>query len=339
MKSLLIVSVTGMGDSLWATPAIRALKKTFPEVEINFLTNKPWVSLLENNPNLNRVFCYQSKWYLQWKTIFKLRSYKFDCVLVFHANKDFSRVQKFIDCSQVWSLQDFPWVPRERQVPIDGPVHAIQKRLRLIEKVGGIPDGPNMDLILGEEAKKNGLHFLEETGFTPNQYVYVNVGASSTSRRWPDDRFMRIIERLLDKTPFNTIVGAGPTEGDWVDFLVKKFNTKRVISTRNLSLAIDAFIIGQSRLTITSDTGPMHLAFAQCVPTIALFGATHPDYSGPPNPKDENCFLILSQEYDGHLKSNPNERLNPFLAITEEIVWEKVKLAFDYAEKKSKGYN
>ena len=49
MKSLLIVSVTGMGDSLWATPAVRALKKTFPDLEINLIksNSRRGISLLE----------------------------------------------------------------------------------------------------------------------------------------------------------------------------------------------------------------------------------------------------------------------------------------------------
>lgn len=335
MKSLLIVSVTGMGDSLWATPAIRALKKTFPDVFIDLLTNEPWIPLFENNPNLNAVFSYQKKWYLQWKTILKLRSFKFDKILVFHANKDFARVQCYLNYGQIWGLQNFSWIPEDCQVLIDTPVHAIQKRLKLLEKIGVKADGSHMDLILAEKAKKEGISFLEKIGFAQNEYVYVNVGASSNIRRWPSERFMGIIERFLDETQLNVVLGAGPTEGDWVEFLVKKFNTGRVISTRKLPLAVDAFIIGKSRITITSDTGPMHLAFAQRVPTIALFGATHPDYSGPPNPKDENCFLILSKDYQGHLKFNQNDRPNPFLGITEEMVWEKVELALDYAKKSS----
>ncbi len=335
MKSLLVVSVTGMGDSLWATPAIRALKKTFPGLAISFLTNESWVSLFQCNSSLDFVFGYEKKWYLQWKTIFKLKKHRFDCVLVFHANKDFARVQKYINYEQIWGLQDFPWIPDENKALIDGPVHAIQKRLRLIEKIGGRADGSHMDLILSEETKNNGISFLESIGFTKNEYVYVNVGASSNIRRWPSDRFMRIIERFLDETRLNVVLGAGPTEGDWVEFLVKKFNTERVVSTKKLSLPVDAFVIGQSRLTISSDTGPMHLAFAQRVPTIALFGATHPDYSGPPNPKDENCFLILSPDYQGHLKFGQGDQANAFLAITEDMVWEKVQLALDYAKKNS----
>ena len=296
MKSLLIVSVTGMGDSLWATPAIRALKKTFPDLSINLLTSKPWISLFQNNPNLDAVFGYEKQWYLQWKTILRLTSIKFDCVLVFHANKDFSRVQKFINYERILGIQNFPWIPNENKVIIDGSVHAIKKRLRLIEKLGCRADGYHMDLILGEEAEINGFRFLEEIGFKKNEYVYVNVGASSSIRRWPSERFMGIIKRFLDKMFLNVVLGAGPMEGEWVELLVKKINSKRVASTRNLSLAADAFVIGQSRLTITSDTGPMHLAFAQRVPTVALFGATNPNYSGPPISKSDNCFLIFSQE-------------------------------------------
>jgi ADP-heptose:LPS heptosyltransferase len=71
MKKILIISVTGMGDSLWGTPGIRALKKSFPEVEIDLLVNRPWKSLFEHNPYLNKIFEYQEQWYRQiiWKIL------------------------------------------------------------------------------------------------------------------------------------------------------------------------------------------------------------------------------------------------------------------------------
>ena len=44
---VLLVSTTGMGDCLWGTPGIRALKKTFPEIEIDLVVNKSWKSLFD----------------------------------------------------------------------------------------------------------------------------------------------------------------------------------------------------------------------------------------------------------------------------------------------------
>ena len=63
MKKVLIVSATGMGDCLWGTPGIRALKKTFPEVKIDLVVNKTWKPLFEFNPYLNQIFTYREQWY------------------------------------------------------------------------------------------------------------------------------------------------------------------------------------------------------------------------------------------------------------------------------------
>ena len=60
MKNVLIVSSTGMGDCLWGTPGIRALKKTFPEMEIYLVVNPNWKSLFEVN-NLRKILFYGFK--------------------------------------------------------------------------------------------------------------------------------------------------------------------------------------------------------------------------------------------------------------------------------------
>ena len=54
-----------MGDCLWATPGIRAIKKTFPEIKINLLVNWMWKPLFEENPYLDEIFEYRADWYRQ----------------------------------------------------------------------------------------------------------------------------------------------------------------------------------------------------------------------------------------------------------------------------------
>ena len=71
MKRFLVVSTTGMGDSLWGTPALRALKKSFPDANVHFLVNSHWKELFVGNPNIDRIFTYSPKWFNQpligWK--------------------------------------------------------------------------------------------------------------------------------------------------------------------------------------------------------------------------------------------------------------------------------
>ncbi|PJA13566.1 MAG: hypothetical protein COX65_06875, partial [Elusimicrobia bacterium CG_4_10_14_0_2_um_filter_56_8] len=54
---ILIIVFKGIGDVLLTTPLIRALKKGLPESRLYFLTRRPSLGILENNPNLSGVFC------------------------------------------------------------------------------------------------------------------------------------------------------------------------------------------------------------------------------------------------------------------------------------------
>ena len=78
MKKVLIVSTTGMGDCLWGTPAIRALKKTFPDLDINLLVKEFWRPLFEGNPYISEILEYQKEWFRQPILGFKLCNKNYD---------------------------------------------------------------------------------------------------------------------------------------------------------------------------------------------------------------------------------------------------------------------
>ena len=65
MKKILIISTTGMGDTLWGTPAIRAVKKKFPEVSIDLLIQPQWIALFKESKNIRNSIPYHPKWYRQ----------------------------------------------------------------------------------------------------------------------------------------------------------------------------------------------------------------------------------------------------------------------------------
>ena len=59
-KKFLIVSTTGLGDTLWGTPAIRALRESFPKAYIGVLTSKVGAELLKYNPRIDEIFVLKS---------------------------------------------------------------------------------------------------------------------------------------------------------------------------------------------------------------------------------------------------------------------------------------
>ena len=92
MIKILIISTTGMGDTLWGTPAIRAVKKKFPQIDIDLLLQPQWQGLFTESPYIRKLIPYHSQWYRQLLGLPNLLQDRYEHVLIFHANKNISRI-------------------------------------------------------------------------------------------------------------------------------------------------------------------------------------------------------------------------------------------------------
>ncbi|MEE2987238.1 MAG: glycosyltransferase family 9 protein [Nitrospinota bacterium] len=327
MKHILVVSTTGMGDCLWGTPAIRALKRSFPEAKIDFLVNVKWRPLFDNNPNIDRLMEWSHHWYryLPLGLRLMLNTFSYDAVLIFHSNRSIRRLLPFVRYSELWCHQDFDWIPEKFQIRFNGSVHGIQRRFALLEKAGARQDGSQMELFFDEDDRKKTSDYLKEEGFLLGEYVYLNVGASLGHKQWLDDRFIELADRILNKTSFNIILGGGPEDKIRSRNIAEKLEASRVADACGRPIRANAGLIAQARLMVTTDTGPMHIALAVKVPTVALFGPTLAAESGPYEIPDELCDLIQSP-LTGSVPPDGDRIEDYFYApISVDMVWEKVQ--------------
>ena len=158
MKNFLIVSTTGMGDTLWATPSIRATKKAFPHSGIDLLLQPQWIPLFQGNKHIRHIIPYHPEWYRQVFLIPSLLKHYYDHVLIFHANKDIRRIIPFLRNNNILSHQDttiLPGISENQIIQIDKPVHGIRRRLAIIEKLDIPLDGTHMEVFIKEQEKEN----------------------------------------------------------------------------------------------------------------------------------------------------------------------------------------
>jgi ADP-heptose:LPS heptosyltransferase len=138
-----------MGDTLWGTPSIRAIKKKIPQVGIDLLLQPQWQPLFHNNKNIRRLIPYYPQWYYQLKSLSKVITTNYDHVLIFHANKDIRRILPFLRSPSILSHQATHgcWRSREK-VSISHPdnskiniikfeksVHGILRRIELVKNI------------------------------------------------------------------------------------------------------------------------------------------------------------------------------------------------------------
>jgi ADP-heptose:LPS heptosyltransferase len=328
MKKILVVSTTGMGDSLWGTPALRALKKSFPDADIHFLINPHWEKLFEGNPHIDRIIHYSPKWFKQPLLGLSLLWTRYDHVLIFHANKDITRLLPWLTYRSLLAHQNSSWIREKNRVRMEkeGVVHGIQRRLILIAKIGAQSAGKYMEIFFNDAERSEAHAFMGKKSLSPKNYIYINIGASGAHRRWPEDRFLELAEKILEKTAYKIILGGGPGEKQHIHDMMATLNSDRCSDSIGVPLKPDSYIISQARLLITCDTGPMHVGFALKVPTVALFGPYDPRGTGPFDLEKHRCFMIhpsAKGEFSPDMDYENGELKN----IDVTTVWDKVQEA------------
>ncbi|NIP99070.1 MAG: hypothetical protein GWM98_00420, partial [Nitrospinaceae bacterium] len=298
-------------------------KKSFPGANLDLLVLPPWKCLFAGNPHVSRVWEYHPSWYRQPVLGFRLRRTMFDAVLIFHANKDFRRLLPWLRSRQVLAHQGFDWLRDDQKLVFEGIRHGIEKRWLLIEQIGARPDGAQMELFFTEDEAAAGRDFLQRSGLSPGRYIYLNVGASGSHRRWPADRFTALAQKILDATSFKIVLGGGPAETPLIRDMTARGAAGRLVHTLPLNLKTDGFVIGQARLLVTCDTGPMHLGFALKVPTVALFGSYDPRETGPFHLKPDRCVPVYPGP-DAAAASGDLSRTQDLQTISVSEVWNRV---------------
>lgn len=283
-KRFLILSTTGLGDTLWATPAIRALRECFPTSYIGVVTSLVGKALLQHNRRIDELIVANNPLFPSLLSLYRnLKEKKITHILSFHTSQrpmlplaallgateiiGTSGINKGLDCLLTHPLDNHP-------------MHEIQRRLAIVAKVGAHTLDSSMEITLSpedEEAARVYLDELQIPSYLP--LIALHPGAKDAFKQWPASHFIDLGNRLVQDVGCHIIVTGTPAEKNLVDSIATQI--RGASSVTHLPLLGMAALIKRMEIMIANDTGPMHLAFAQKIPTIGLFAPTDPNLCGP----------------------------------------------------------
>lgn len=264
---------------------MRALRQSFPDSEISVLTSSLGASTLEHNKHIDEIFILGSSVFISLIRYFStLRKRKFDAVLIFHTSQRMvlpfcallepamligtKEINKDLDFLLTKSL------PKKHQ-------HEIERRLDIVKEVGAHVSDFSMELNTSPEDEKKASHFLESHGVPEHiPLVGLHPGAKDTFKRWPASHFIEVGKRLTQHLGCQIIVSGNHSEALLILEIASKI-PNAIPMAGELSLSAFAALQEKMMVFITSDTGPMHMAFAKKTPTVAIFGPTSPELCGP----------------------------------------------------------
>lgn len=277
---ILIVSTTGLGDSLWGTPAVRALKKRFPKSYLTLLTSPIGSALYQNNPYLDDIFTLDNPALLSCKKLLgPLKKKKFEIALIFHLSQ--RPVLPFVNLCKPSQIIGTAGINKGLDELLTLPLkpsrqHEIVRRLKIAEAIGAPPQGSEMEVFLTSEEQKTVEDFLKNASFP----VGIHPGAKDRFKQWSPTHFANLGKRLQKEYGAQVFVTGSADEIPLARQVTEQI-PGAVSVAGQFSVRHTAALIEQFKVFLANDTGPMHLAYAVKTPTFSLFAPTDATLCGP----------------------------------------------------------
>jgi lipopolysaccharide heptosyltransferase I len=282
MTRLLVVRLGSLGDLIHTLPAVAAIRRAHPTVEIDWLVDKMHRELLSIVPAVTSVIALGDRTLRAWLEARRaLRARRYDVALDFQGLLKSAVLARLSGARRVIgfarSALREPAAARFYTERVDAGEgrHVIEKNLTLAAAVGAAAGDYEFPFAPVDSPV---VAVLRERHIAP--YALVNPCAAWPNKRWPTDRFGRIAQLLRNRHGLTSVVLWGPGEGPLAQAVVAA-SDDAAVATPEAKVSDLVALAREARLIVSGDTGPLHIAAAVGTPAIGLFGPTSGRRNGP----------------------------------------------------------
>jgi ADP-heptose:LPS heptosyltransferase len=293
IKTVALISNTAIGDTLMATPAIRAVKNAMPNVRIVAVLNPANAVLFATNPYIDEIVLYGGRWRGFFSALARLKRAHVGAALLLHSNEPQATPLAVLSGAKTVvkipnDKNPFASLHSNPKTASPSDRHGIFDRLEQLKFLGVEAVSPRMELFLTDDWKSEAKKFLASNGCENRKVIGFQIGASTKSRMWFEERWVELAKMLLLQDENIRIVLTGsPKEAQMTQRIRDLAADERVVNAAGaLPIGAAAALIGEFCVFVTPDTGPMHIAIALRVPSVALYAVADPVKSGAVYDKD-----------------------------------------------------
>lgn len=304
---ILLVRLRLIGDVVFTTPLVSALRRRFPDAELTYLVEPVAAPVVAHHPALTevRVIAHTRGWHrirddlrLGWD----LRRRRFDVAIDLHggprsawltwASRAPMRVGYDIP-GRSWMYTHVVHRPRGLQ-----PRHSVVNQwdlLRPIDAALAAPPDPTLDRVVmavDPAAAAAVARRLDDLGVPPDaRLVILHVSAGNPFRRWPESSFAELTAEVVSRESRRwVLVTSGPSDEVAARRVVHAARDRagaaaaRIVEATGWSLVDLRALLERASLFVGGDSGPLHIAATSDVPVVGLYGPTLPERSAPWRP-------------------------------------------------------
>lgn len=302
---ILILALSGIGDALMFTPALRILRTSFPDTQIDVLTMfKGIVDIFTTNPDISNVLYWNFLKESPLKTLkflFSLRGTYSHTITAFPANRfHYAIVARLIGSKHRighrYLHDSLTQLNALNNILLDerNELHNCEENIRIVSALGAkIPASlPGMSLHISDEDNTFAQTWITKHIFNSASGILgIHAGSAivknQINKRWLPEHYAELCANASSELGMTILLFGGPEEiglNEQISALIQKSNPDATVEiVQAPSLTKSLAIMKRCTVFISNDSGLMHCAAALQLPMIAIFGYTSHVHTAPWN--------------------------------------------------------
>ncbi len=333
-QSVCIVMLSAIGDAVHVLPVANALKRALPETKISWIVQPGAKILAEGHPAVDELIPYNRQrgvgsWAGFAELGHHLKDRRFDVALALQVYFKAGLITGMLPAKRKIGFdnaraRDANWLFTNERIPAHTPQHVQAQYLEFVQHLGVDPEPVEWGIHFSDEEREAQADFFDTLD---RPACAVVVGTSRPAKNWTVEGYAQVMEELEFTHGLQPILvgGPSPVERDMADRIIERTRAHPVDTLGN-DLRKAIYLLDGSALTVSPDTGPLHISRALETPVVGLYGYTNPKRTGPYR-RYYDLVVDGYAEFPGEEYPISMEYREGMQRITTEMVLEKVDLA------------
>jgi ADP-heptose:LPS heptosyltransferase len=272
---ILVIKTRALGDTLLATPALRALKQALPDARLTAVVSPEGREVLEANPDVDELLTYSKthpKWGYHLHFMAELRQREFDLAVALHASFRTALLARLSGARVrvVHNHSGRNFFSNRRILAKKESKSTIQRDLDAIRALGFPEAGEQLTFPVAEAHRVSARAFLKGHGLEGSKRLFLLApGAGKERKRWTAAAAAAFLNQIIRRLDSDWILLTGPAEQELGEMIRRQVKNPLPIFSRSLKEA--GALMSLSQGMITADSGPKHVAVAVGLPTLTLW--------------------------------------------------------------------
>jgi len=307
-----ILRLSAVGDICHMLPVMRSIQKFWPNTEITWVIGKLEYTLVSDIPNIKFIIFDKSKGFSAYISLQRsLKKLSFDVLLHMQMSLRASIASLFISSKiklgfERNSAKDLQWLFTNHKLNPHPDAHVIDNFFNFIETLGLSQRQMSWDIPIPQDAITYAKQQLSD-----NLIFVISPCSSMAYRNWNIEGYAAIANYAQQQYGFSVVLTGGPSEIEkqYGKEIIKKSSIEITNLIGKTNLKQLSAILAESKVLLSPDSGPAHIATAVGLPVIGLYATTNANRAQP----------YLSKKYT--INKYPEAILEKFNKKVSEVPW------------------